>query len=480
MQNGQTLLIGDEWTAAASARVSDSIDPATGEVVVSYSVAGDKDVAAAVDRAADAFADPGWRALPPAARAKLLFSLADLIEAHGDELAALESRDQGQPMGLVAAVGVPLAAEQIRYNAGWCTKLDGVTSAVSIPDTFNYTRREPVGVALLLPTWNFPLMSVTGKLSPAIAAGNTVVIKPADHTPATALRVAELAQQAGFPPGVINVLTGDADTARDLVAHPAVTAISFTGSSTVGRDIAHRAIDRFPKLTLELGGKSASIVTAAADIDAAVAGNLQAALLNSGQVCAAYSRFLVHESVVDEFTEKLSAAAAAMVLGPGLEPTSQLGPLISQHQVERVAGYVAQGRAEGAELVTGGSRPDREGFFFEPTVFTGVRDDMTIAREEIFGPVMSVLSYGDEDEAVARANSSEFQLAAAVWTRELATGHRLAQRLDAGAVYLNLMPVLDPAVPWGGFGSSGTGKEMGYSGVLDFTREKSVWVSTAR
>jgi acyl-CoA reductase-like NAD-dependent aldehyde dehydrogenase len=482
MREGQTLLIGGTWRGSSSGAEFTSTDPADGSTVLQCALATAADVDGAVESARAAFESPDWRQMAPALRARLLWRLADLVEANLDELAVLETRDQGQPVGMVRAVGVPLAAEQLRYYAGWCTKLNGSTHTPSVPGAFNYTRREPIGVCVLFPTWNFPLMSAAGKLGPALAAGNTVIIKPADYTPATAIRLCELAAEAGFPDGVINCLTGDADTSRALVEHLGVESISFTGSTVIGRDIAQRAAPSFKRLTLELGGKAPSIVTAEADIDAAVLGNLQAAFLNSGQVCAAYTRLYVHASREDEFTTKFSKAASSMRLGPGLEESTQLGPLVSERQLERVAKYVAAGISEGAGLVVGGSRADgalATGSFYTPTVFSGVTDGMTIAREEIFGPVAAVLTYHELDEVVARANDSEYGLDAAVWTADLSVAHRIAEQLDVGTVYLNMLPALDAAVPWGGFKASGIGKEMGVSGIGDLTREKSVWVNLA-
>lgn len=476
-----TLFIDGQWQDTDGGTIASSIDPADGTTLAQYAVASVADVDRAVASARTALADPRWGRMVPAARAALIWRFADLIEAHGEELAMLESRDQGQPATIARAVSVPMAVEQLRYNAGWCTKLDGSVPAVSVPDALNFTKRQPLGVCVLLPTWNFPLMSAAGKLAPALAAGNTVVLKPSDYTPMTALRITELALQAGFPPGVINCVTGDAATAIALVEHPDVAAISFTGSTVVGRDIARRSADRFVRLTLELGGKAPSVITEHADVDAAVQGNLQAALLNSGQVCAAYTRFYVHTSIAHEFVEKLSTAVESMVLGPGVDASTQLGPLVSERQVQRVAGYVAGAVDQGATLVTGGYRPEGAlsgGAFYAPTVFADVQDTMTIAREEVFGPVLSVLTYDDEQSVVARANDSEYALGASVWTRDIGQAHRLSDALDAGSVFVNMLPALDVAAPWGGFKSSGTGKEMGHSGILDFTREKSTWVST--
>ena len=350
---------------------------------------------------------------------------------------------------------------------------------MTVPDSVNFTTRVPLGVCGLLPTWNFPLMSAAGKLAPALAAGNTVVMKPADPTPLTAIRLVELAQEAGFPPGVINLVTGDGATSKAIAAHADVAAISFTGSTGVGRDIALTAAPRFAKVCLELGGKNPSIVTENADLDQAVTGNLEAALLNTGQVCAAYSRFYVHRSRVDEFVSRIAEGAAAKRIGPGTDPDTELGPLVSQRQLERVDGHVRASRADGAELVTGGRRAPglpETGAYYAPTVITGVTQDMYAARTDMFGPVLAVLAYDDLDEAVALANDSEYALSAAVWTRDVAEAHRVSTQLVAGGVYVNMLPVLDATVPWGGTRASGIGKEMGAAGVLDYTFEKSTWI----
>ncbi|TDD77869.1 aldehyde dehydrogenase family protein, partial [Actinomadura rubrisoli] len=439
------LFINGEWTAAESGAEFTTSDPATGKLLSVCADAGSSDVDSAVEAARTALENPAWSAMLPNARARLLWRVADLIEENQAELAELETRDQGQPLGVAHSVSVTGAAEHFRYFAGWCTKIEGAVSPVSFPDTLHYVRREPVGVCALITPWNFPLMIASWKLAPALACGNTVIIKPAEQTPLTTVRLVELCAEAGFPPGAVNLLTGGPATGRALVAHADVDKVSFTGSSEVGREIVRGSAGNLKRVTLELGGKAPSVIARDADIDKAVAGNLQGALLNSGQVCAAYTRLYVDRRRADEFTEKLATAAASLRLGPGLDPETQIGPLVSLEHLERVDSYVRTGKTEGAELVTGGERADgrlANGFFYPPTVFGGVTDDMTIAREEIFGPVLPVLAYDDAEELAVRANDTDFGLAASLWTRDLATAHRLAAEIRAGAVFVNMLPIL--------------------------------------
>ena len=478
----EQLLIGGQWMDAVSGAQLHTHDPATGEVLGVVADAGAADVDAAVAAARAALTDPAWKELTPATRGRLLWKVADLIDAHADDLAELETRDQGQPIGVAKTVSLSMAAEVFRYYAGWCTKIEGRTSAVSIPGTLHYTRREPVGVCALITPWNFPLMIAAWKLAPALACGNTVILKPAEQTPLTTVALARLCMQAGIPAGVVNCITGGPEAGAALSAHPGVDKVSFTGSTDVGRKILVAASTNFKRVTLELGGKAPSVIARDADIDAAVAGNLQGALLNSGQVCAAYTRFFVDSKRVDEFADKIAAAAAALPIGPGLSPQTVIGPLASPEHVDHVERLVHAGIAEGAELLTGGARPQGElanGNFYAPTVFTGVTDDMTIAREEIFGPVLSILSYDDPDELAARANDTEYGLAACIWTKDLTTAHTLAASVRAGSVFVNMLPFLDPAAPWGGFGASGWGREMSSNAIDEFTETKGVWINLA-
>jgi len=469
------MLIDGNWVDAVSGRTFETINPATGEVIARVMEGGKDDVNRAVAAARKAFEHGPWKKMTARERGRLLYKLADLIEQHMDELAVLETLDNGKPISDSRNVDLPLVVECYRYYAGWADKIEGRTIPVNGP-YFTYTRHEPVGVCAQIVPWNFPLLMQAWKWAPALAAGCTIVLKPAEQTPLSALRVGELAMEAGFPPGVVNIVPGFGETAGAALAeHMDVDKIAFTGSTEVGKLIM-RAAGRtnLKRVSLELGGKSPNIVLADADLEAAVEGSFFGLFWFEGQCCTAASRLFVDAKIHDEFVDRMLVRTAKQKVGDPFDPATTQGPQISQEQFDRVMGYIRSGNEDGGKLLTGGHRWGERGYFVEPTIFDDVDDEMKIAREEIFGPVMSILRFDDIEEVLERANHTTYGLAAAVWTRDMVKAHRIASGLKAGTVWINCYDALDTAAPFGGYKQSGLGRELGEYALENYTEVKTV------
>jgi aldehyde dehydrogenase (NAD+) len=471
------LLINNRWVPSESGKTFATINPATGEEICQIAEADAADVDKAVHAARRAFEHGPWRKLPASQRGRMLHRLADLIEKHADELAALESLDNGKPVSIAKAVDVAATVGCFRYFAGWSDKVHGKTIPVD-GDFFCYTRHEPVGVVGQIIPWNFPMLMLAWKLAPALATGNTVVMKPAEQTPLSALRIGELIVEAGFPEGVVNLLPGFGPTAGGAIArHMDVDKVAFTGSTEVGQLIMEAAAkSNLKRITLELGGKSPNIVFADTDLDEAVEGAHFGLFFNHGQCCCAGSRVFVEEKIYDQFVEKSGARAKRRTVGDPFDPKTEQGPQVDQIQFDKVMSYIESGRHQGAKLVCGGDRVGDRGYFIEPTVFADVQDEMKIAREEIFGPVMSIIPFKTADEVVDRANRTTYGLAAAVWTRDIKKAHAIANSVRAGTVWVNCYNVLDTRAPFGGFKQSGIGRELGEYGLQQYTEVKTVTV----
>jgi aldehyde dehydrogenase (NAD+) len=470
------LLIDGEFVDSVSGKTFETLNPATGEVIARVAEAQAPDVDRAVAAARKAFEGRWGKATGPT-RSMLLNRLADLIEKHKEELAALETLDNGKPISDSLNADLPLTIACYRYYAGWADKLQGKTIPLNGP-YFCYTRHEPVGVVGQIIPWNFPLLMQAWKLGPALATGCAVVMKPAEQTPLSALRVGELMLEAGYPPGAVNLLPGFGPSAGQAISrHRDIDKVAFTGSTEVGKLVMQAAAEtNLKRVTLELGGKSPNIVLADADLDAAVEGAYFGLFFNQGQCCVAGSRLFVEESIHDAFVDKMLAKAKGRKVGDPFDPATEQGPQVSEEQFDKVMGYIDSGRKEGAKLLTGGTRVGDKGYFVAPTVFDGVRDDMTIAKEEIFGPVMSIITFKDMDEVVRRANNTMYGLAAAVWTKDVAKAHNMSARLRAGTVWVNCYDVFDAAAPFGGFKMSGIGRELGEYGLAAYTEVKTVTV----
>jgi aldehyde dehydrogenase (NAD+) len=471
------LLINNEWVGSKSGKTFSTLNPATGEEITRVAEADAADVDAAVAVARKAFESAPWRTTSASERGRLLNRLADLMEKHAEVLTYLEALDNGMPLSTAQNIALPLTIAHLRYFAGWADKNHGKTIPVN-GNYFCYTRHEPVGVVGQITPWNFPLLMYGMKLGPALSMGNTVVLKPAEQTPLTALRVGELIVEAGFPPGVVNILPGYGPTAGAAIAnHMGIDKVAFTGSTEVGHSILEAAgRTNLKRVSLELGGKSPNIVFADADMDETIEGCHFALFFIQGQACCAGSRLFVEEKVYDEFVEKSVARAKRRTVGDPFDPATEQGPQIDDVQFDKIMSYIESGKQEGAELLTGGKRIGDRGHFIEPTVFAEVKDDMKIAREEIFGPVMSIMKFHDLDEVIARSNDTTYGLAAAVWTRDISKALAISNNVRAGTVWVNCYDVFDAAAPFGGFKQSGIGREMGEYALQQYTEVKTVTV----
>jgi phenylacetaldehyde dehydrogenase len=474
------ILINNKWVDAASGRTFDTYNPATGEVLARVAEGDREDINRAVAAARKAFDHGPWRKLTASERGRIIWKLGDLLEKHIEEFATLEALDNGKPLTVARAADVPLAVDLFRYMAGWTTKLEGNTIPLSVPYApgakfLAYTLRDPVGVVGQIIPWNFPLLMAAWKLGPALAAGCCVVLKPAEQTPLSALRLGELAIEAGLPEGVLNIVPGFGETAgAALASHPDVDKVAFTGSTEVGKLILQAAAGNLKKVTLELGGKSPNVVFADSDISSAIKGSASAIFFNQGQCCCAGSRLFVEKSVFDKVVDGVSDFAKNIKVGPGLDPETQMGPLVSKEQFDRVCGYMKSGVSEGAKPTVGGKHKEGSGYFVEPTVLVDTKPNMKVVQEEIFGPVVTAIPFSDPREVVEQAHNTIYGLAAGIWTKDISKAHRMADELRAGTVWINCYNIFDAAMPFGGYKQSGWGREMGHDALELYTEKKAV------
>ena len=485
IEKPRQMLINGNWVDSVSGKTFPSYDPSTGEVLATVAEGDQADIDLAVKAARKAFETGPWRKMSVSERGRLIWKLADLIEQHLDEFAFLESLDNGKPLTIARAADVPLAADLFRYMAGWATKIEGNTIPLSVPYTpkaryLSYTLREPIGVVGQIIPWNFPLLMAAWKLGPALATGCTIVLKPAEQTPLSALKLGELIQEAGFPAGVVNIVPGYGETAgAALAAHMDVDKVAFTGSTEVGKLIVHAAAGNLKKVSLELGGKSPNVIFKDADLDTAIPGAASAIFFNHGQCCCAGSRLYVEKQVFDQVVDGIAAQARKIKVGPGLDASTDMGPLVSEEQLKRVCGYLDSGFSQGATALAGGHKASDKGYFVEPTVLVNTNEDMKVVQEEIFGPVVVAMPFTEPDEIVVRANDNVYGLAAGVWTRDIGKAHRTAEQLKAGTVWINCYNIFDAALPFGGYKQSGWGREMGHEVLNNYTQTKAVCARVA-